>query len=120
MWQGFSGKQGKPWDYTTERGLREFLLERVHEGYVFPINPVWPVRDKGWWEIYEEMMKHEQAKHRALQKTSQWTEEVPAVVVPAGDLVLRTLVSQEMTSSSKDKAKQLHDKYKDGFMIVQK
>ena len=29
VWQGFSGKQGKPWDYTTERGLREFLLERA-------------------------------------------------------------------------------------------
>ena len=21
----------------------------VHEGYTFPLNPVWPVRDKGWW-----------------------------------------------------------------------
>ena len=24
-------------------------LPEVHEGYTFPLNPVWPVRDKGWW-----------------------------------------------------------------------
>ena len=28
--------------------VRSFVAE-VHEGYVFPLNPVWPVRDKGWW-----------------------------------------------------------------------
>ena len=22
---------------------------QVEDGYVFPLNPVWPVRDKGWW-----------------------------------------------------------------------
>merc|ERR1712039_1030606 len=32
---------------------REFLMSRIAEGYSFPLNPVWPVRDKGWYEVYE-------------------------------------------------------------------
>ena len=35
----------------TESELRAFLLERAKEGYSFPVNPVWPVRDKGWLEV---------------------------------------------------------------------
>lgn len=92
VWQGFSGK---PWDYKTEAGLREFLLERVHEGYVFPLNPVWPVRDKGWWEILQAMLKHEEAKK-----------------------CLNSWLPPEIKYL--EKAQDLHDKYKDGFMIVQK
>lgn len=42
----------KPWKYMTEEQVRKFLLERIHQdGFTFPINPVWPVRDKGWLEI---------------------------------------------------------------------
>jgi len=41
----------KPWDYKTEEGVRTFLLERAAEGYAFPLNPVWPVRDKGWFDV---------------------------------------------------------------------
>jgi len=75
--------------------LREFLLERVHEGYVFPLNPVWPVRDKGWWEILQAMLKHEEAKK-----------------------CLNSWLPPEIKYL--EKAQDLHDKYKDGFMIVQK
>jgi len=46
----------KPWEYVTEEGLRKFLLDRVAEGFAFPLNPVWCVRDKGdpgssWYDI---------------------------------------------------------------------
>jgi len=43
----------KPWKYTDEAGLREFLMERALEGYTFPLNPVWPIRDPGWFAILE-------------------------------------------------------------------
>ena len=29
--------------------LQVLFFPKVHEGYAFPINPVWPVRDQGWW-----------------------------------------------------------------------
>merc|ERR1712110_516064 len=31
--------------------LREFLIQRVHDGFSFPLNPVWPVRDPGWYDV---------------------------------------------------------------------
>eukprot|EP00929_Paragymnodinium_shiwhaense_P034162 TRINITY_DN18628_c0_g1_i1.p1 TRINITY_DN18628_c0_g1~~TRINITY_DN18628_c0_g1_i1.p1 ORF type:complete len:805 (+),score=184.62 TRINITY_DN18628_c0_g1_i1:128-2542(+) len=42
----------KPWAYFTEEKLRKFLVERVEDGYAFPVNAVWPVRDKGWYEVF--------------------------------------------------------------------
>jgi len=92
VWQGF---EGKPWDYTTEVGLRDFLLKRVYEGFVFPLNPVWPVRDKGWWEILEAMLAQPVAK-KCLE--SWFPPEVKYF----------------------ESAQVLHNKYKEGFMIVQK
>lgn len=52
----------KPWGYFTEAGVREFLLERVKDGWCFPLNPVWPVRDKGWFEVFEALQNSETAK----------------------------------------------------------
>lgn len=49
VWEGFPDK---PWAYKNEAELREFMKTMVVEGYVFPINPVWAVRDPGWYEIY--------------------------------------------------------------------
>ena len=48
VWDGFSDP---PWESRSEPELRKFLLERVQEGYTFPVNPVWPVRDPGWFEV---------------------------------------------------------------------
>lgn len=50
VWHKFPDK---PWSYKTEEQLRAFLLDRVREGFGFPLNPVWPVRDKGWYEVLE-------------------------------------------------------------------
>eukprot|EP00931_Biecheleriopsis_adriatica_P121847 TRINITY_DN9690_c0_g1_i1.p1 TRINITY_DN9690_c0_g1~~TRINITY_DN9690_c0_g1_i1.p1 ORF type:complete len:831 (-),score=189.00 TRINITY_DN9690_c0_g1_i1:269-2761(-) len=48
IWDGYSDP---PWQKKSERELREFLLERAAEGFGFPLNPVWPVRDPGWYEV---------------------------------------------------------------------
>mmetsp|Transcript_10652 Transcript_10652/g.24232 ORF Transcript_10652/g.24232 Transcript_10652/m.24232 type:complete len:1128 (-) Transcript_10652:48-3431(-) len=52
VWDGFQTEKLKPWDYKREPELRQFLLERVQDGYTFPLNPVWPIRDPGWHEVW--------------------------------------------------------------------
>jgi hypothetical protein len=39
----------------NELELRMFLLDRVKDDYVFPFNPVWPVRDRGWHQVFQAM-----------------------------------------------------------------
>merc|ERR1719277_985642 len=54
IWDGFKRMgDGKPWAYKDEDGLRQFLHERIAEGYCMPLNPVWVVRDMGWWQILQ-------------------------------------------------------------------
>ena len=48
VWDGYADP---PWRSVTEPELRAFLLERCADGYCFPINPVWPIRDVGWHEV---------------------------------------------------------------------
>jgi len=55
VWDGF--QEEKPWAYKTETTMREFLLERLEDGFCFPMNPVWPVRDKGWWDVWEKNLE---------------------------------------------------------------
>lgn len=50
IWEKFD-----TWDYKDEVGLRKFLFERMAEGYTFPIHPVWPIRDPGWYEVYTQL-----------------------------------------------------------------
>jgi hypothetical protein len=50
VWEGFPDK---PWDYKSEPELRSFLIDRAKEGFSFPLNPVWPVRDPGWYEVWQ-------------------------------------------------------------------
>lgn len=49
VWQGYDEK---PWNYATEEQLRKFLIDRVGDGFAFPINPVWPIRDPGWYDVF--------------------------------------------------------------------
>lgn len=63
IWDGFDGKQ---WEYLFEDDLRDWLLERAQEGYDFPMNPIWPIRDPGWGEIYDEMKGHEGGQRRLM------------------------------------------------------
>lgn len=60
VWEKFPEK---PWAYKTEKTMREFLLERFQEGYSCPLNPVWPVRDKGWWDVWEACLKASDPKN---------------------------------------------------------
>jgi len=53
IWDGFSNP---PWQSFKEPDLRQFLLERVKDGFSFPINPVWPVRDQGWIEVLNSLL----------------------------------------------------------------
>ena len=55
MWDGLSAP---PWKTVSEPELRAFLIERAHEGYSFPINPVWPVRDAGWDDVLHALQQH--------------------------------------------------------------
>lgn len=50
IWEGFCNPA---WAYMTEPELREFLVERVAEGYIFPLNPVWAVRDPEWYPVFQ-------------------------------------------------------------------
>jgi hypothetical protein len=59
VWQGF---EGVPWVYKNEQELREFLIERVRDGFSFPLNPVWPIRDPGWYEVLAALRASESAK----------------------------------------------------------
>lgn len=59
VWKEF---KDKPWQYFGEEGLRTFLLERIKDGYAFPINPVWAVRDKGWYAVLEALRSSPEGK----------------------------------------------------------
>jgi hypothetical protein len=49
VWDGLGET---PWKYVDQAGLRHFLMTRINEGYTFPLNPIWPIRDPGWFEIF--------------------------------------------------------------------
>merc|ERR1712007_49437 len=44
-----------PWKYCNMEELLKFLQERCGDGFLFPINPVWPARHPGWFEIYQKL-----------------------------------------------------------------
>ena len=54
MWVGYTSP---PWRSLSEPELRAFLLERAADGFTFPLNPVWPIRDKGWYAVLEALKK---------------------------------------------------------------
>jgi CRP-like cAMP-binding protein len=47
IWDGFPNQ----WEYLDEDDMRDWLLERTKDGFSFPLNPVWAVRDIGWYEV---------------------------------------------------------------------
>eukprot|EP00928_Gymnodinium_smaydae_P068037 TRINITY_DN5108_c0_g1_i1.p1 TRINITY_DN5108_c0_g1~~TRINITY_DN5108_c0_g1_i1.p1 ORF type:complete len:923 (+),score=68.23 TRINITY_DN5108_c0_g1_i1:40-2808(+) len=53
VWDGFDEY---PWSYLSEVKLREFLIARAAEGFSFPLNPVWIVRDMGWFDVLHALM----------------------------------------------------------------
>ncbi|CAE7377693.1 Nmral1 [Symbiodinium pilosum] len=56
VWEGFDDK---PWAYMDEDELRDFLQERVEEdSYAMPLNPIWCIRDCGWYDLMESQMEN--------------------------------------------------------------
>ena len=87
IWDGFADP---PWQTFKEPELRDFLLKRAREGFSFPINPVWPVRDVGWFEVLQ-----------ALQRGPESAENLNAWFPPDSGLI--------------DKIAKLHAQYPNGF-----
>jgi len=69
VWDGYSepnwapGSPGTlPWKDVREPELRQFLLERARDGYSFPLNPIWPVRDPAWFEVLKELQRTSESR----------------------------------------------------------
>ena len=91
MWDGLK-EEPQPWKTVSEPELRQFLLERCKEGFSFPINPVWPIRDKGWYEVFQ-----------ALQKNDEAASNLASWFPP--------------DSGVKDKIEKAHGDYPEGFVV---
>ena len=63
------------------------------QGFSFPLNPVWPIRDPGWLEVLHELQRHEEPADN-LQK---W--------FPPDSGVLQRI-------------EKIHEEYPDGFKVV--
>jgi hypothetical protein len=87
------GFENPPWKTFDEAELRTFLLERAKEGYSFPINPVWPVRDAGWLEVLH-----------ALQQNEETSENVRSWFPPSSGVL--------------ERIQALHDASPNGFSVV--
>eukprot|EP00438_Fugacium_kawagutii_P004617 Skav229008 [mRNA] locus=scaffold127:401983:403775:- [translate_table: standard] len=59
VWHGF---EEKPWAYCDMSALQAFLKDRIEEGFCFPLNPVWPVRDPGWYEIFSALRRRQESQ----------------------------------------------------------
>ena len=60
LWQGYdasepqgSGGVSACMRYLGPAELRAFLIDRVRDGFVFPLNPTWVLRDEGWFDVYK-------------------------------------------------------------------
>ena len=92
IWDGFTNP---PWKSFKEEALRHFLTERVKEGYGFPINPVWPVRDKGWYDVLNAL----QGNPEAASNLKSWFPPESGVL---------------------DKIKKMHSSSSEGFKVLKK
>lgn len=48
---------GVPFRYLDVTQLQELLLQKIQEGFVFPLNPKWILCDPGWKNVYDHLMK---------------------------------------------------------------
>jgi len=61
VWDGLE-KEGVRWKPFSEKNLRQFLMARIDEGYAFPLNPCWPIRDDGWYDVYDKLRQSPQCQ----------------------------------------------------------
>eukprot|EP00434_Breviolum_minutum_P023161 symbB.v1.2.020435.t2/scaffold1721.1/size104744/4 len=112
VWEGFcEGHDDKPWAYMDECELREFLEKRVEEHYAMPLNPIWCVRDDGWYQVLEAQMANPSCAEALkawypdgsgiLEKIQELNKEFPQGLLPA-DQVGRELRSTLSTVTDLD------------------
>jgi len=46
-----------PFRYLDVTQLQDLLLQKIQEGFVFPLNPKWILCDPGWKKVYDKLMK---------------------------------------------------------------
>ena len=76
VWDGLVSSDGVPWKSVTEPVLRAFLLERIRDGYAFPLNPAWVVRDTGWDVVFDELRNSQQCRLGSANFESWYSEEI--------------------------------------------
>jgi len=66
VWDGYENITGRPWETLNEQKLLKFLSERVDEDFVFPLNPVWMVRDgqNGWSDLFDQILTNNHTNER--------------------------------------------------------
>lgn len=112
VWEGFcEGHDDKPWAYMDECELRKFLEKRVEEHYAMPLNPIWCVRDDGWYQVLEAQMANPSCAEALkawypdgsgiLEKIQELNKEFPQGLLPA-DQVGRELRSTLSTVTDLD------------------
>jgi len=66
IWDRYESLTGKPWEMLNEKELLKFLTDRLQEDFVFPLNPVWMIRDgkNGWSQLFELMLCNEHIREQ--------------------------------------------------------
>jgi len=82
VWEGFDSDSHKQWEYMNEDEMRAWLLKRVAEGYSFPLNPVWPVRDPGWYDVFKALLEHEHTK----EVVKAWFPQESGLIEKMGEI----------------------------------
>mmetsp|Transcript_74396 Transcript_74396/g.147848 ORF Transcript_74396/g.147848 Transcript_74396/m.147848 type:complete len:205 (-) Transcript_74396:384-998(-) len=80
IWDGHNSKVH--WKHMGPADLRAFLIDRIADGYVFPINPKWILVDEGWYDVYTALKGTEvgrQAVDAWLPPRSGLQEHIEAV-----------------------------------------
>jgi Domain found in Dishevelled, Egl-10, and Pleckstrin (DEP) len=55
----FDGLGAVPWQYMDGDEVRQFLSQRIDDGFTFPLNPKWVLCDPGWKELYDKLISSE-------------------------------------------------------------
>ena len=50
------GNDNRLFKYMSPSELQEFMLEKLDDGFVFPLNPKWILADRGWKKVYDKML----------------------------------------------------------------